>query len=100
MALTGVDTLRARAEEIARRVPTAKVVDTNAAAGGGSLPGRELPSIGVAVEVADVDRALAELRAAHVIGRARAGDLVCDLRAVEPADDGRLADVLAALRPG
>ena len=49
MATTPVDDLRARAERLAGAMPGLKVVDTEAVAGGGSLPGLTIPSVGVAV---------------------------------------------------
>ncbi len=95
MATTTVDDLRGRAQAIADAITGAKVVDTEAVAGGGSLPGLVIPSIGVAVEPADVDAGAARLREHDVVGRVVDGTLVCDLRSVDPADD---ATVLAALR--
>ncbi len=96
MATTPVDDLRARAEVIARAIPGLEVVDTEAVAGGGSLPGLTIPSIGVAVTVADPDALRARLREREVIARVDEGLLVCDLRTVEPEDDGLLAEALRA----
>jgi L-seryl-tRNA(Ser) seleniumtransferase len=76
-------------------VPGAKVVDTEAVAGGGSLPGLAIPSAGVAVDVSDPEAALARLRSDGVVARVEEGAVVCDLRTVDPGDDDRLA---AALR--
>src|SRR4029079_13548770 len=50
MATASLDGLRTRAEAIARAVAGAEVIDTEPAAGGGSLPGLTIPSVGVAVE--------------------------------------------------
>jgi L-seryl-tRNA(Ser) seleniumtransferase len=97
LATTSVDELRRRAAAIATSLPDATVVDTEAAAGGGSVPGRTIASAGVAIMVADVDGALLGLRMARVVALARDGVVVCDLRAVDPADDERLAQALAAL---
>jgi L-seryl-tRNA(Ser) seleniumtransferase len=80
-------------------VAGAKVVDTEAVAGGGSLPGLTIPSCGVALEVPDADAALAALRAVGVVARVDAGAVVCDLRTVDPSDDSRLASALAAISP-
>jgi L-seryl-tRNA(Ser) seleniumtransferase len=80
-------------------VAGAKVVDTEAVAGGGSLPGLTIPSVGVAVEVFDADVALAGLRALGVVARVDAGAVVCDLRTVDPSDDEALATALAAIAP-
>ncbi len=95
MATTPVDELRARAEVIARAVPGLDVVDTEAVAGGGSLPGLTIPSIGVAVTVADPDALRAQLREHAVIARVDEGMLVCDLRTVGREDDVLLMEALA-----
>jgi L-seryl-tRNA(Ser) seleniumtransferase len=88
MAATAVEELRARAE----RLGAGRVVDTVAVAGGGSVPGQEVPSVGVAVEG---DQAGA-LRANDppVIARVREGMTICDLRTVDPADDPVLSKAL------
>jgi len=96
MACTPVDELRARAESIAAAQPGAKVVDTEAAAGGGSLPGLAIPSCGVAVEAASVNALTARLRAERIVARVEGDRVVCDLRTVDPVDDARIA---AALGP-
>jgi len=95
MAATPVAELRERAATIAASVPGAAVVDTDAVAGGGSLPGLTIPSAGLAVLVADADAALARLRAWSVVARIDRGAVVCDLRTVDPADDERVAQALA-----
>jgi L-seryl-tRNA(Ser) seleniumtransferase len=97
MAATPVEALRDRALSVAARVPGAKVVDTEAVAGGGSLPGLTIPSAGVALEPADADAVLAALRARGVVARIDDGAVICDLRTVDPGDDARLADALAAV---
>jgi L-seryl-tRNA(Ser) seleniumtransferase len=100
MATAPVSALRARAAAISATLPAARVVDTEAAAGGGSVPGRTIPSAGVAVAVGDVDAALQSLRAARVVALGRDGSVVCDLRTVEPSDDERLVAALRAVAPG
>jgi L-seryl-tRNA(Ser) seleniumtransferase len=97
MAATPVGALRERAEALAASVVGAKVVDTDAVAGGGSLPGLTIPSCGVSVEVGDADGALAALRDLGVVARVDAGAVVCDLRTVDPAADARLAAALATI---
>jgi L-seryl-tRNA(Ser) seleniumtransferase len=97
MAATPVGVLRERAEAMAGPVAGAKVVDTEAVAGGGSLPGLTIPSCGVSVEVPDADAALAALRSAGIVARVDAGAVVCDLRTVDPSDDPRLAAALATI---
>ena len=49
------------------RVPGAKVVETEAVAGGGSLPGLSIPSCGVAVEAARPAGLATRLRAARIV---------------------------------
>jgi L-seryl-tRNA(Ser) seleniumtransferase len=97
MATASLDELRARAAAIAGTVPGAAVVATEAAAGGGSVPGRTIPSAGVAVAVPDVDDALRRLRAERVVALGRDDMVVCDLRSVDTGDDGRLAAALRAV---
>ncbi|MEW6473940.1 MAG: L-seryl-tRNA(Sec) selenium transferase [Actinomycetota bacterium] len=97
MAATPVAVLRERAEALASSVPAAKVVDTEAVAGGGSLPGLTIPSCGVAVEVPDADAALAALRSSGIVARVDAGAVICDLRTVDPSDDTRLAAALGKI---
>jgi L-seryl-tRNA(Ser) seleniumtransferase len=95
MVSMGLPRLRERAGTVAARVPGAKVVDTDAVAGGGSLPGLTIPSLGVAVEVGDVDATLRRLRHRRVVALARDGAVVCDLRSIyPPARDDELAQAL------
>jgi len=90
MAAAPVEDLRARAEALG----VGKVVGTVAVAGGGSVPGQEVPSAGVAV---DGDHA-ARLRTGSppIVARVHEGWTICDLRTVDPADDRVLADALTA----
>ncbi|HTJ74692.1 MAG TPA: hypothetical protein VL337_04940, partial [Acidimicrobiales bacterium] len=85
-----VEDLRVRAEALA----VGKVVDTVAVAGGGSVPGQDVPSAGVTI---DGDHA-ARLRAMQppVLARVHEGQTVCDLRTVDPSDDRLLAASLLA----
>jgi L-seryl-tRNA(Ser) seleniumtransferase len=94
MATTPVADLRARAERMARVLPGLAVVDTEAVAGGGSLPGLTIPSIGIAVTTADPDALRTRLRDHDVVARVDEGVLVCDLRTVDPDDDGVLLEAL------
>lgn len=90
MATINVDDLRSRAESLG----AGEVVECAAVPGGGSLPGLEIPSAGVAVD-GDVTRAL-RANDPPVIARVQDGRTVCDLRAVDPHDDAVLAKALAA----
>jgi L-seryl-tRNA(Ser) seleniumtransferase len=92
MATVPVAALRSRAEAIG----SGTVVETASVAGGGTLPGVEIPSVGLAIEG---DRA-AELRDASppIVARVHEGRTVLDLRTVEPDADAHVADSLASLR--
>jgi L-seryl-tRNA(Ser) seleniumtransferase len=94
MACTPVEELRVRAEALCTRVQGAKVVETEAVAGGGSLPGLSIPSCGVAVEAAGAAALATRLRVARIVARVEDRRVICDLRTVDPKDDTRLADAL------
>jgi L-seryl-tRNA(Ser) seleniumtransferase len=94
MATAPLDALRTRAERIAAEVAGARVVDTEAVAGGGSLPGLTIPSVGVAVEPTH-PHALAGVRRGGAIARLEHGLVVCDLRSVDPDDDRLVVAALA-----
>jgi L-seryl-tRNA(Ser) seleniumtransferase len=89
MATTPVDELRARA----RALRYGKVIDCASVMGGGSLPGRTIPSAGIAID-GDVTGALRS-STPPVLARAVEGSTVCDLRTVPPTMDGLLAKGLA-----
>ena len=97
MATTSVDELRRRAETVAAGVSGATVVDTEAVAGGGSLPGLTIPSVGVAVRPPKTGAAMSALRVHRVIARTEADLVVCDLRSVDPAEDAVVTAALASL---
>ncbi|MEA3020977.1 MAG: L-seryl-tRNA(Ser) seleniumtransferase [Actinomycetota bacterium] len=88
MATAPVELLRSRAIALG----VGAVVDCASVTGGGTLPGVELASAGVAL---DGDR-LATLRACDppIIARVEDGRTICDLRTVDPADDAHLAAAL------
>ncbi len=100
LATEPMSALAARADALALGLAGAKVIETEAAAGGGSLPGRTIPSVGVAISVDDVDGVLAALRSERIVARAQDGAVVCDLRTVEAGDDQRLAAALARATGG
>ena len=90
MATIPVDELRARAAALG------DVADCSSVPGGGSLPGLEIPSAGVAL----AGDHTAALRAASppVIARVADGRTILDLRTVDPDDDPVVAKALAALK--
>lgn len=89
------ESLRQRATALADKVG-AEVVRTEAVVGGGGAPGVPLPSYAVAVDVG----LAAPLRLGDpaVLGRLERGRLLLDLRAVEPEQDGALADAVLEAR--
>lgn len=126
LATVPLESLVSRAGSIAATVPGAEVVRTEAAAGGGSLPGLTIPSAGVAIgpgkgggprrgggpgkgggpgediepgkgRGAEALAILAALRRQRVVGRAQGGRAVLDLRSVEERSDQGVVEALAAL---
>ena len=91
MATLAIDDLRSRAAAIAPDL----VVDTMAVPGGGTLPGVEIPSVGLRL---DGDRT-ADLRAGTppVIARVADQAPLLDLRTVHPDDDAVLGSALDRL---
>ncbi len=89
LATTPLDDLRRRAQAIG----TGQVVACESVMGGGALPGRTIPSIGIALP-GDLTE---HLRAATppVVARVVDGQTVCDLRTVFPDQDPVLAKALA-----
>lgn len=91
MATLPQDALRARAENLG----VGTVVDVASTPGGGTLPGVEIPSAGVAVE--GDQRETLRNREHPIIARVIEGRTVIDLRTVHPDDD---FEIEAALTPG
>ena len=92
--------LERRARAIAATISDPEVVAASSVStvGGGSLPGQTQPSWSIRIASASPDRLLAALRggAPAVVGRIVDGDVVLDLRAVEPEDDAILPVAIRA----
>jgi L-seryl-tRNA(Ser) seleniumtransferase len=105
MATTPSATLRERAEKLVTGLddlddlggPPAVVTACASVAGGGALPGVEIPSWGAALP-GDQRSALRSRGPRPVVARVRHGETVIDLRTVDPADDPAVAAALAAIR--
>jgi L-seryl-tRNA(Ser) seleniumtransferase len=105
LALTSADELRSRAERVAEGLTSdnlkAEAIPTASVAGGGSLPGEELGSWGVALTHAErsVDEMQRLLRTSSppVIGRIEDERLVLDLRSVFFEDVQTLIGIVKAL---
>jgi L-seryl-tRNA(Ser) seleniumtransferase len=91
MATVPPDALQARAEELG----VGRVLHCASVPGGGSVPGLEIPSFGVAIEGDHT----ATLRAMDppIVARVSEGATVCDLRTVDAVDDAVLAKALGSL---
>ncbi|MEY2454641.1 MAG: L-seryl-tRNA(Ser) seleniumtransferase [Acidimicrobiaceae bacterium] len=92
MATIAVHELRARAEALGRGV----VVECASVTGGGTLPGVEIPSVGVALD-GDVTARLRSAKPKPVIARVDDDRTILDLRTVDPSDDALLVAALGAL---
>jgi L-seryl-tRNA(Ser) seleniumtransferase len=92
MAQLPEDELRRRARAVAREAGVGEVVACRSVVGGGSAPGAEIPSAGVAV---DGDLRAALRRApVPVIARMAGERTLADLRTVRPEEDAPLAEAL------
>ncbi|MCH7788540.1 MAG: L-seryl-tRNA(Sec) selenium transferase [Acidobacteria bacterium] len=92
-----IGSLNRRAELLSATVSGVDVTECSSVPGGGTLPGVEIPSVGLAVR-GDMRSRLRET-STPIIARVVAIDgvdhTVCDLRTVEPDDDDQLAEALA-----
>nr|WP_249420558.1 L-seryl-tRNA(Sec) selenium transferase [Rhabdothermincola salaria] len=103
MATLDTDTLQRRAQTIVDSLATAapapttdraaEVVRCASVTGGGTLPGIEIPSVGVAVP--GDRRTILRSGRPPIVARVEDGRTVCDLRTVDPAHDEALVDALA-----
>ncbi len=91
MASASVDALTARAEALGVGVPT----DTQSTPGGGTLPGVEIPSVGV--RVGGDRRSELRNRERPLIARVVDGNTIIDLRTVHADDDTEVTAALTAL---
>ncbi len=91
MASLTVESLRQRASAIG----VGTVVDTLATPGGGTLPGVEIPSVGIAIG-GDHRNFLRNL-GRPIIARIEKDETVVDLRTVQPTDDQYLAESLGSI---
>jgi L-seryl-tRNA(Ser) seleniumtransferase len=89
---TAASAIRSRARATAAGVPGARVVRSAAVAGGGSLPGYEVASWAVSIEVPRAERVAGRLRLGMppVFCRVDGRSLLFDMRTVDPGDDERL----------
>ena len=93
MATADVDQLRCRAVALG----AGAVIECASVTGGGTVPGVEIPSAGVAVD-GDITAALRSAEPKPVIARVEDDRTVLDLRTIDPADDHRVAEALKDLQ--
>ncbi len=97
--------LRPRAHVLADRLTSegwaAKAVPTQGQAGGGALPGADLPGWGVRLTTPGVDELLAKLRTGEpaLVARALDGAVILDLRTILPEQENAVVTALSAARP-
>ncbi len=98
-----VETLHARAERLAQSLPGVRVMSTRSVVGGGTLPGAEIPSWGIAIDLGSraqgVARALrlGERGTDPIVPRVQDDAVILDLRTVEAKRDGDLERSLRLL---
>lgn len=94
---TRLDELRARAAAYTAAVPEARVVESDAYAGGGALPQTRIASLAIALRLERPGEAAEKLRYADpsIVARVAGGCVLLDLRTISPGED---AGVIAALR--
>jgi len=97
MLAATLDQLRERAHEYLSAIPGSAIVESSGYLGGGTLPGREIASIAVALNTGDPDGLAADLRLgdAPIVVRIEEGRVLLDLRTIAPDED---EIVIAAVR--
>ena len=91
--------LRQRAEELAALLSPfcpCEAVETAGEAGGGTLPGEELPSWAVALDLAEELEAFLRRWTTPILGRIHKGKLLLDVRTLLPGEADIIRDALAA----
>lgn len=93
--------LRARIENETCAAVSCRVIESQSAVGGGSLPGSPMDTFAVAVRAADLsaDRLAGMLRCGQppVIARIHEGEVLLDVRTLLPGDDQHIVDSLQAV---
>ena len=93
-----------RAQQLVQAVnlPMVSVVACQSAIGGGSLPGETLPSFALALTTEQPDELAQALRNGNpaIIGRIHQGQLLLDLRTVQPHEEPALTQAIWGLRAG
>jgi L-seryl-tRNA(Ser) seleniumtransferase len=93
MATAAVDGLRRRAEAL----DAGEVVACASVTGGGTVPGVDIPSAGIALD-GDVTAALRAAEPKPIVARVEDDRTVLDLRTVDPSDDDLVAHALKGVQ--
>ncbi len=95
MAALPLEEVRKRADAIAAAVGSDRVstISTDAVPGGGTLPGRTIPSAGLRLS-GDLTTALRNQDPVPVIARRHEGHTIVDVRTVDPEQDTLVVDAL------
>jgi L-seryl-tRNA(Ser) seleniumtransferase len=96
LATTPVEVLHERAAKIATGLDRVAVVACSSVAGGGALPGVEIPSWGLRLP-GDRSAALREWQPRPIIARVHHDDTLVDLRTVAEPDDATVAAAVEAI---
>jgi L-seryl-tRNA(Ser) seleniumtransferase len=100
MATAPVASLRERADKVVSGLAgPARSQQTVSVAGGGALPGVEIPSWGLSLP-GDRRAALRAHRPRPVVARVHEGETVIDLRTVAPDDDPEVAEAIMSAAVG
>jgi L-seryl-tRNA(Ser) seleniumtransferase len=99
MLASTLDELRARAGAYLATVPQARVVESDAYAGGGALPQTRIASLAIALPAERPDSTAAALRREHpaIVARISDGCVLFDLRTIAPDEDDTVIAALSAL---
>ncbi|HEY1867697.1 MAG TPA: L-seryl-tRNA(Sec) selenium transferase [Candidatus Cybelea sp.] len=89
-----LDELRARAQDYLAAMPGAKILESDAYVGGGTLAQERIPSIAVALPAEDAAPISARLRRNEppIVARIADGSVLLDLRTIAPAEDAVVID--------
>ena len=101
MLATTRETLRERAVAYAQTIPSARIIDSIAYLGGGTLPTTQIPSVAVALPTDHSDELAARLRANRIpiIARIDGNNVILDLRTISPQQDQAVIAALTRTLP-
>jgi L-seryl-tRNA(Ser) seleniumtransferase len=101
MLHTNANEIAARAQALCEGLTGVEVIEGSSVTGGGSLPGRTVPTALLAVRSDKPQMLAKKLRDAHppIVARVERGMLLLDLRTVARADDAAVRAALESVTP-